>query len=70
MDLDVKNNPTHLVVSRQPVVLTRDNKAAILIVANLVFHERTEHIELNCYLVWEKLQKGLIQTFHFPSKYR
>nr|GEY00500.1 hypothetical protein [Tanacetum cinerariifolium]GEY00818.1 hypothetical protein [Tanacetum cinerariifolium]GEY05679.1 hypothetical protein [Tanacetum cinerariifolium] len=44
------------------VPLHCDNNAAIHIAANLVFHEKTKHFELDLYFLREKIQEGFIKT--------
>ncbi|XP_075076395.1 uncharacterized protein LOC142163043 [Nicotiana tabacum] len=53
-------------VSR-PVTLFCDNKTAIQIAGNPIFHERTKHIEIDCHFVREKIKTGLITPCHVFS---
>ena len=44
-----------------------DNHISIQSAYNLIFHERTKHIEIDCHIVREKLLAGIISTSHVPS---
>ena len=44
----------------KPCAIYYDNQSALHIVANLMFHGRTKHIEINCPVVRDKVQSGLI----------
>lgn len=45
-----------------------DNKVAIQIAFNPIFHERIKHIEIDCYFIRERFKLDLLQPFHVSSK--
>ena len=57
-----------LVKHEKSVLLYYDNQAALHIAANLVFHERSKHIEADCHIVRNRVLDGTIKTFHVASK--
>ena len=56
----------HLPCSKPPALYC-DNQSALHIAANPVFHERTKHLDIDCHIVREKSQNGLMKLLPIPS---
>ena len=44
-----------------------DNKAAIAIAHNPVFHDRTKHVEVDKHFIKEKIEEGIICMPYIPT---
>ena len=44
----------------RPIHFYCDNQSAISIAKNLVHHDRTNHVEINCHFIKEKIEGGVI----------
>ena len=56
------------VPQRSPTVLYCDNRSAIQIAHNDVFHERTKHIEIDCHFVRQHVTRNTVHLLSVSSE--
>jgi len=51
-----------------PIIIYYDNKSAMHIAANLVFHERIKHVKIDCHVVRDKVQADILHLLLITTK--
>jgi hypothetical protein len=55
---------------QHPTTFYVDNTSAIQIIANPVFHERTEHIEVDCHSIRKSFDRHVITLPHISTEHQ
>ena len=54
-------------VELEPTVIHCDNESTIKLSENLVFHDRSKHIEMRCHYVRDMVQKNILSFQYVPT---
>ena len=52
----------------QPIDIRCDNKSAINIAHDPVYHDRMKHVNIEMFYIQDHLEKGIMKTEHVPSE--
>ena len=52
----------------KPIVIRCDNKSAISIAHDPVYHDRMKHVNIDRFYIQDHLEQGIIKTEHVPSE--
>src|SRR6218665_3272829 len=55
-------------ITNKSVVLNVDNRSAIELSKNPVFHQRSKHIDIKYHFIRSEVEKGFIQPKYIPSE--
>lgn len=50
------------------VTILSDRKSVIQLAANLVFHKKTKHKEIDCHIIRDKIKARLIETIYVHTQ--
>ena len=45
-----------------------DNHICIKMIDNLVFHDKSKHIEIKYHFIWDMVQKGVVKLKYVPTE--
>uniref|UniRef100_A0A1X7U6N9 Reverse transcriptase Ty1/copia-type domain-containing protein n=1 Tax=Amphimedon queenslandica TaxID=400682 RepID=A0A1X7U6N9_AMPQE len=54
--------------TKDPTIITEDNRGAIAIAKNPVYHSQTKHVDIKYHYIREAIQDKAIQLEYFPTK--
>ena len=52
----------------KPINIRCDNKSAISIARDPIYHDRMKHVNIDCFYIQNYLEQGILKTDHVPSE--
>jgi hypothetical protein len=51
----------------EPTLIHCDNQICMKLIENLVFHDRSKHIEINYHYIWDMVQRGVVELQYIST---